>query len=108
VCSSDLRNPRSGARAFLGSAIAVVLAGSVALLTRQAWLFPSLGPMIMLRVEKPDAPESVAAAAVVLVTAVDLLFNRITGGAMPWWSMGPDRECPVFASGGEVRGGADG
>lgn len=49
---------RTGARAFAGSAIAVVLAGTVALLTRQPWLFPSLGPMIMLHVEKPDAPES--------------------------------------------------
>jgi hypothetical protein len=46
------------ARAFGGSAIAVVVAGSVALVTRQPWLFPSLGPMIMLQVEKPEAPES--------------------------------------------------
>jgi hypothetical protein len=45
-------------RAFAGSALAVVVAGLVALVTRQPWLFPSLGPMIMLHVEKPDARES--------------------------------------------------
>jgi hypothetical protein len=30
----------------------------VALLTHQPWLFPSLGPTVMLHVEKPEAPES--------------------------------------------------
>lgn len=160
----------TGTRAFAGSAIAIVVAGLVALLTRQPWLFPSLGPAILLHVEKPDAPESsprntlighlvallagyglllicgladnssvldegvsglrivaaagslavtalvlvllraahppagattlivslgllhkpsqllVAAAAVVLVTLVDLLFSRLAGRPMPWWS----------------------
>jgi CBS-domain-containing membrane protein len=159
----------TGGRAFAGSAVAIVVAGLVALLTRQPWLFPSLGPAIMLHLEKPDAPESsprntlighlvalvagyglllicgladnpsvldegvsgpriaaaagslaltalvlvllraahppagattlivslgllhkplqlvVAAAAVVLVTLVDLLFNRLTGRPMPLW-----------------------
>ena len=46
------------AHAFAGGALAVVLAGLVALVTHQAWLFPSLGPAVMLHVEKPDAPES--------------------------------------------------
>lgn len=45
-------------RAFGGSAVALVVAGAVALLTRQPWLFPSLGPAIMLHVEQPDKPES--------------------------------------------------
>lgn len=48
----------TGGRAFAGSAVPIVVAGTVALLTRQPWLFPSLGPAIMLHVEKPDAPES--------------------------------------------------
>jgi CBS-domain-containing membrane protein len=161
---------RSTVQAFGGSAIAVAVAGFVALATRQPWLFPSLGPMIMLQVEKPEAPESaprnalighlvallagygflagcglagapsvlqagmsvsrvvtaagslavtalvlivahaphppagattlivslgllrtpsqlvVAACSVVVVTAVDWLFNRVTGRAMPVWS----------------------
>ncbi|GAA2715998.1 HPP family protein [Micromonospora olivasterospora] len=158
-----------GVRAFGGAAVAVVVAGAVALLTRQPWLFPSLGPAIMLHVEQPEKPESsprntvighlvallagyallaatglagrpsalqegvtglrivaaagslavtalvlvllkaahppagattlivslgllhtpgqliVAAGAVVLVTLVDLLFNRATGRDMPLW-----------------------
>lgn len=45
-------------RVFGGSAFAVVVAGTVAMLTHQPWLFPSLGPSVMLHVEKPDAPES--------------------------------------------------
>ncbi|MGY0002828.1 HPP family protein [Micromonospora sp. I033] len=161
---------RPAARAFAGSAVAVVVAGAVALLTRQPWLFPSLGPAIMLHVEQPGRPESsprntvighlvallagyaflvatgladhrpalqegvsgarivaaagslavtaavlvllkaahppagattlivslgllhtpgqlvVAFAAVLLVTAVDLLFNRATGRLMPLWA----------------------
>lgn len=44
--------------AFAGSALAVLIAGVVALLTSQPWLFPSLGPAVMLHVEKPSAPES--------------------------------------------------
>ncbi|MGR6321569.1 HPP family protein [Micromonospora soli] len=49
---------RPAVRAFAGSAIAVVVAGTVAMLTRQPWLFPSLGPAIMLHVEQPRKPES--------------------------------------------------
>ncbi|SCE96278.1 HPP family protein [Micromonospora purpureochromogenes] len=161
---------RPAARAFVGSAVALVVAGTVALLTRQPWLFPSLWPAIMLHVEQPRKPESsprntlighlvallagyvmlvvtgltdhppalqegvsgarivaaagslaltagvlvllraahppagattlivslgllrtptqlvIAFAAVVLVTVVDLLFNRSTGRQMPLWS----------------------
>jgi hypothetical protein len=47
-----------GVRVFAGSALAVAVAGLVALLTHQPWLFPSLGPTVMLQVEKPNAPES--------------------------------------------------
>jgi CBS-domain-containing membrane protein len=49
---------RCSARVFGGSAVAVVVAGAVALVSHQPWLFPSLGPAIMLQVEKPRAPES--------------------------------------------------
>ena len=52
---ADVRQPL---RAFAGSAVAVVVAGAVAAVTHQPWLFPSLGPAVMLHVEKPDAPES--------------------------------------------------
>lgn len=45
-------------RAFAGSGVALVVAGTVALLTRQPWLFPSLGPAVMLHVEQPGKPES--------------------------------------------------
>jgi hypothetical protein len=37
--------------------VAVVVADAVALVTRQPWLFPSLGPAVMLHLEKPRAPE---------------------------------------------------
>jgi CBS-domain-containing membrane protein len=43
---------------FVGSALAVTVAGAVALVAHQPWLFPSLGPAVMLHVEKPRAPES--------------------------------------------------
>jgi CBS-domain-containing membrane protein len=36
----------------------VVTAGLVAWVSHQPWLFPSLGPAIMLHLEKPEAPES--------------------------------------------------
>ncbi|GAA4576841.1 hypothetical protein GCM10023176_49140 [Micromonospora coerulea] len=45
-------------RAFGGSAVALVVAGTVALSIRQPWLFPSLGPAVMLHVEQPGKPES--------------------------------------------------
>ncbi|SCG60110.1 HPP family protein [Micromonospora inositola] len=48
----------TAARAFGGSAVALVVAGTVALLTRQPWLFPSLGPAVVLHVEQPGKPES--------------------------------------------------
>jgi hypothetical protein len=53
-----MADPRGAARAFGGSVVAVVVAGAVALVTRQPWLFPSLGPAVMLHLEKPRAPES--------------------------------------------------
>jgi CBS-domain-containing membrane protein len=36
----------------------VTVAATVALFTHQPWLFPSLGPAVMLHLEKPQAPES--------------------------------------------------
>jgi len=43
---------------FAGSAVAIAVAGGVALLSHQPWLFPSLGPAVMLHLEKPRSPES--------------------------------------------------
>jgi hypothetical protein len=181
---------RTGVRALAGSAVALVVAGMVALLTRQPWVFPSLGPMIMLHVEKPDAPESAprntlighavallagylflvvcglrdtpsalqqgmtvprviaaagslavtalvlvllksphppagastllvslgllhtpahlatAAAAVVVVTTVDWLFNRATGQPMPVWSLASG-EAGGPSGGGDIRRGGN-
>jgi hypothetical protein len=161
---------RRSVHVFTGSAVAIAVAGAAAAVTHQSWLFPSLGPAVMLHLEKPRAPESsprntvighavallagygfllgcglahrpsavqegvrasrilaaagslavtalilfvlrtphppagattlivslgllstvpqllVAAAAVLLVTAVDWLFNRIVGAGMPVWS----------------------
>jgi hypothetical protein len=52
---ADLREPL---RVFLGGGAALAVAGAVALGSRQPWLFPSLGPAVMLHLEKPRAPES--------------------------------------------------
>ncbi|MEU8332268.1 HPP family protein [Micromonospora sp. NPDC048839] len=49
---------RRAAHAFTGGALALVVAGVVALVTHQPWLFPSLGPAVMLHVEKPRSPQS--------------------------------------------------
>jgi CBS-domain-containing membrane protein len=49
---------QDAARAFAGTAFALVVAGVVALASSQPWLFPSLGPAVMLHVEKPRSPES--------------------------------------------------
>ena len=66
-------------RAFAGSGFAMVIAGTTAALTHQPWLFPSLGPAVMLHVEKPDAAESsprntVIGHAVALLTGYGLLL----------------------------------
>ncbi|SCF05508.1 HPP family protein [Micromonospora coriariae] len=53
-----MRQARPSVHAFVGTALAIVVAGAVAVLTHQPWLFPSLGPAVMLHVEKPDAPQS--------------------------------------------------
>ncbi|MEU8610763.1 HPP family protein [Actinoplanes sp. NPDC048791] len=49
---------RRWVRVFFGSVLALTVAGLVAALTHQPWLFPSLGPAVMLHVEKPLSPES--------------------------------------------------
>ncbi|MEV1329852.1 HPP family protein [Micromonospora costi] len=43
---------------LVGCAVAVVVVGAVAISTGQPWLFPSLGPAVMLHLEKPQAPQS--------------------------------------------------
>ncbi|RLP93540.1 HPP family protein [Micromonospora sp. BL4] len=53
-----MRQPRQSVHAFVGTALTVGVAGVVAVLTHQPWLFPSLGPAVMLHVEKPGAPQS--------------------------------------------------
>ncbi|GAB4050409.1 HPP family protein [Catellatospora paridis] len=45
-------------KAFSGSVVAMAVAGTAALVTQQPWLFPSLGPTVMLHVEQPRAPQS--------------------------------------------------
>jgi CBS-domain-containing membrane protein len=66
-------------RAFVGSGVAMVTAGTTAALTHQPWLFPSLGPAVMLHVEKPEAAESsprntVIGHAVALLTGYGFLL----------------------------------
>ncbi|MEV4199572.1 HPP family protein [Micromonospora globbae] len=53
-----MANARDAAHILVGGAVAVVVAGAVAIATGQPWLFPSLGPAVMLHVEKPRAPQS--------------------------------------------------
>lgn len=55
-----MRRIRSGAAAYAGGLAVVVLAltGAVGLATRQPWLFPSLGPTVMLFFESPESPSS--------------------------------------------------
>jgi hypothetical protein len=49
---------RGSMRLLAGGLLPVAVAGVAAAVTRQPWLFPSLGPAVMLHVEKPRAPES--------------------------------------------------
>ncbi|MCM3612979.1 HPP family protein [Microbacterium enclense] len=55
-----LRRRRGGAAVYAGSLSLVVLAlaGAVGLATRQPWLFPSLGPTVMLFFESPENASS--------------------------------------------------
>lgn len=55
-----LRQQPSGAALYAGvlSLVALALAGAVGLATRQPWLFPSLGPTVMLFFESPETPSS--------------------------------------------------
>lgn len=49
---------RAAARGFFGTGIGLAVLGLVAFLTHQPWLFPSLGPTVMLHVERPGEPQS--------------------------------------------------
>jgi CBS-domain-containing membrane protein len=55
-----LRENRAGAATYAGLLCLVVLAlsGAVGLALKQAWLFPSLGPTVMLFFESPEQPSS--------------------------------------------------
>ena len=81
-------------RRIAGAAYATVLsifvlglAGAVGLLIKQPWLFPSLGPTVMLFFESPKQPSSrplntivghlVGIAAVLLSTAAGWAINRL-------------------------------
>ncbi|MBB5867992.1 CBS-domain-containing membrane protein [Allocatelliglobosispora scoriae] len=44
-------------RVFVGSASAVAVVGLVMMATGQPWLFPSLGPTVMLQLEMPHLPQ---------------------------------------------------
>src|SRR5690349_9751386 len=44
-------------RVFVGSASAMAIVGLVMMATGQPWLFPSLGPTVMLQLEMPQAPQ---------------------------------------------------
>ncbi|MET8462302.1 HPP family protein [Micromonospora zamorensis] len=79
---------RQSAHAFVGSALAVVIAGLVALVTHQPWLFPSLGPAVMLHVEKPRSPEA-SPRNTFVGHAVALL-----AGTCSWWSVGSPTNPP--------------
>lgn len=80
-----MADPRRPVHTFVGSAVAVAVAGTVAALTHQPWLFPSLGPAIMLHLEKPQAPESsprntfVGHAVALLAGYAALLACGLTG-----------------------------
>jgi len=43
---------------FAGCALAIGLAGTLALVSGQPWLFPSLGPTAMLQTEEPGSASS--------------------------------------------------
>ena len=62
-----LRRARPGAAAYAAVLCLVVLAlsGAVGLALRQPWLFPSLGPTVMLFFESPEQPASRPANALV-------------------------------------------
>ena len=47
---------RRAADVFGSSVVAIAVAGVVALLTGQPWLFPSLGPTVLMHAEQSDAP----------------------------------------------------
>lgn len=55
-----LRRSRAGAAAYAGglSLVVLALAGAVGLAAHQPWLFPSLGPTVMLFFESPEQPAS--------------------------------------------------
>lgn len=55
-----VRQGRAGAAAYAGGLSLVVLAltGAVGLALHQPWLFPSLGPTVMLFFESPEQPAS--------------------------------------------------
>src|SRR4051812_6063522 len=48
----------AGAYAAILSLIILALSGTVGLLTHLPWLFPSLGPTVMLFFESPDQPSA--------------------------------------------------
>jgi CBS-domain-containing membrane protein len=57
---SRLRERRAGAAGYAAvfTLIVLALAGAVGLALKQPWLFPSLGPTVMLFFESPEQPSS--------------------------------------------------
>ncbi|MER7796669.1 HPP family protein [Microbacterium sp. NPDC096154] len=60
TAGARLRQTRAGAAGYaaLCALIVLALAGGVGLALRQPWLFPSLGPTVMLFFESPETPSS--------------------------------------------------
>ncbi|KSU78660.1 HPP family protein [Arthrobacter sp. BHU FT2] len=78
---ADLRSGRWGSGVYAGVLSLVVLAacGALGLMLHQPWLFPSLGPTVMLFFESPEQPASRPANALVghgvgLVAGAALLY----------------------------------
>jgi CBS-domain-containing membrane protein len=90
-----LRENRGGAAAYAtGLCLAVLaLSGAIGLALKQPWLFPSLGPTVMLFFESPEQPASRPQNALV-GHAVGLL-----AGAACFYALGLNGQPPVPQAG---------
>lgn len=95
----------AGGYAFLLCAAVLAAAGLVGLLVRQRFLFPSLGPVVILFFDSPRQAAAtprntlighavaivaaglcLAAFALALVTVLRVLLNRLFGVRRPLWA----------------------
>jgi hypothetical protein len=84
--------------AFAGCGVAIIVAGTMALVTGLPWLFPSLGPTAMLQTEQPTSDSStprntLIGHAVALGAGYGslLLFNLQTASPAPTAGMSASR-----------------